>query len=51
MNMTGRPTEALALVDRALAMGPDTDPGRALRLACEAHLLTGQAEQAITTGE
>jgi len=51
MNMTGRPAEALTLVDRALAMGPDTDRGGALRLVCEAHLLLGQAEQAITTCE
>jgi adenylate cyclase len=51
MNMTGRPAEALTLVDRSLTIGPDTNPGGALRVACEAHLLLGQAEQAITTCE
>ena len=50
MNMTGRPDEALKLVERALAMNP---PNIAcpLRIACEAHLLAGQAQQAIATCE
>ena len=49
MNLTGRPGEALALVDRALALRPD-DPWAAAT-ACEAHLLTGQPEQAIALCE
>jgi Adenylate cyclase, family 3 (some proteins contain HAMP domain) len=50
MNMSGRPLEALALVDRALAV----DPGAledATRMACEAHLLAGQADDAVTMCE
>jgi TolB-like protein len=50
MNMTGRPDEAFKLIDRALAMDPP-DLGYALRNACEAHLLAGQAPQAIATCE
>jgi adenylate cyclase len=50
MNMTGRPAEALSLVDRALALDPQSDAW-ALRLACEARLLLGQAEEAITACE
>ncbi|HXZ45431.1 MAG TPA: hypothetical protein VEH02_01735, partial [Pseudolabrys sp.] len=50
MNMTARPAEALALVDRALALNPD-GIGEAMRVACEAHLLAGGAEQAIATCE
>jgi len=50
MNMTGRPDEAVKLVERALAMiTPNT--GWALRIACEARLLAGQAEQAIAACE
>ena len=52
LNMTGRPGEALPLVDRVLAMDPNsTEAGFALRNACEAHLLLGQAEQAIAACE
>jgi adenylate cyclase len=50
MNMTGRPAEALLLVDRALAIAP-ANVGWTLRVACEAHLLLGQAEQGIATCE
>jgi adenylate cyclase len=50
MNMTGRPAEALTLVDRALALDP-ANAGITLRVACEAHLLLGQAEQTIATCE
>ena len=52
MSMMGRPAEALALVDRALAMDPaQAGLGWATRVGCEAHLLAGQAEQAIATCE
>ena len=50
MNMTGRPDEAVKLIERALAMNTP-NLGWALRIACEAHLLAGQAEQAIATCE
>jgi len=50
MNMTGRPGEAVKLVERALAMNTP-NIGWALRIACEAHLLGGQVEQAIATCE
>jgi len=50
MNMTGRPGEAVKLAERALAMNTPSI-GWALRMACEAHLLAGQAEQAIATCE
>ncbi len=50
MNKTGRPDDALKLIDRALAMNPP-DLGYALVNACEAHLLAGQAPQAIATCE
>ena len=50
MTMTGRPDEAVKLVDRALAMNTPSI-GWTLRIACEAHLLAGQAEQAIATCE
>ncbi len=50
MNMMGRPAESLALVDRALALDP-ANVGGAMRMACEAHLLAGQAAEAIATCE
>ena len=50
MNLMGRPDEALKLIDRALAMNP-TDIGFPLRIGCEAHLLAGEAPQAIATCE
>jgi TolB-like protein/Flp pilus assembly protein TadD len=50
MILMGRPDEALKLVDRALAMNP-TDIAFPLRMACEAHLLAGEAPQAIATCE
>ena len=50
MTMTGRPDEAVKLVERALAMNTPSI-GWTLRIACEAHLLAGQAEQAIATCE
>jgi len=50
MNMTGRSDEALKLIDRALAMNP-SNIGFALRIACEVHLLAGEAQQAIATCE
>jgi TolB-like protein len=52
MSMMGRPAEALALVDRALAMDPtQVGLGWAMRVGCEAHLLAGQVKQAIATCE
>jgi class 3 adenylate cyclase/TolB-like protein len=50
MNMSGRPLEALALVDRALAVDPDAVED-ATRMACEAHLLAGHAAEAVTMCE
>jgi adenylate cyclase len=46
MSDTGRPAEALPLIDGALATD-SVDIARAMRIACLAHLLLGQAEQAI----
>jgi TolB-like protein len=51
MNMTGRPAEALPLIDRGLALDPDPCNACGQRMACEAHLLLGQADQAIATCE
>jgi adenylate cyclase len=50
MTLAGRPAEALTLVDQAIALDP---PGgyMQMRPACEAHLLLGQYEQAITVCE
>jgi adenylate cyclase len=49
MILTGRPAEALPLVDRALALSPD-DPWAA-EMACEAQLFLGETEQAISACE
>lgn len=49
MIRTARPTEALALVDRALALRPDN--AMATAAACEAHVWAGQTERAIATCE
>jgi tetratricopeptide (TPR) repeat protein len=46
----GRPDEALKLIDRVFAMNPP-NRGYPLRIACQAHLLAGQANQAIATCE
>ena len=48
MLLTGRPEEALELVDRALALGPGL---WAASTRCEAQLFAGQTEQAIATCE
>ena len=50
MSMVGRPAEAVSLIDLAIAMDP---PGGwwTLRAGCEAHLLLGQYEYAITACE
>ena len=50
MSMVGRPEEALTLAAQAIALDP---PGgwRPLRIACEAHLLLGQYDQAIAACE
>jgi adenylate cyclase len=50
LTLTGRPDEALKFIERALAMNTP-DRWFALRIACEAHLLAGQAPQAIATCE
>jgi TolB-like protein/tetratricopeptide (TPR) repeat protein len=50
MNMMGRSAESLALADRALALDP-ANVGGVMRIACEAHLLAGQSEEAIATCE
>jgi len=49
MIMTGRPAEALALLYRARTLRPDSATVTAM--ACEAHLLMGQMEQAIAACE
>jgi len=50
MNMSGRPLDALTLVDRALAVDPDAVED-ATRMACEAHLLAGHAAEAVAMCE
>jgi len=45
-----RPAEALALVDKVLALDP-ANVGYPMLMACEAHLLAGQAERAVATCE
>jgi adenylate cyclase len=50
MTLAGRPAEALTLIDQAIAVDPPGGYGE-MRSACEAHLLLGQYEQAITTCE
>jgi adenylate cyclase len=50
MSMSGRPAEALALIERAIALDPPGDFAE-FRMACEAHLLLGQYEQAIAACE
>jgi adenylate cyclase len=50
MIQMARLAEALALIDRALALDP-ANVGYPMRIACEAHLFAGQAEQAIATCE
>jgi tetratricopeptide (TPR) repeat protein len=47
---TGRPAEAVALVDRALALEP-ANVWVPVATACEAHLLAGHTEQAIALCE
>ena len=51
MNMTGRPGEAVKLTERALAMNTPTFRTDFADRVCEAHLLAGQASQAIATCE
>jgi adenylate cyclase len=50
MILTAHPTEALALLDRALALEP-ANVWVPVAIACEAHLLAGHTEQAIATCE
>jgi predicted Zn-dependent protease len=45
----GRPTEALAVVDQVLALNPTA--GLTMLVACEAHLLSGEIDQALATCE
>jgi tetratricopeptide (TPR) repeat protein len=49
MNMTGRPAEALPLTDQEILLNPEDT--WALRFACEARLLLGQYDQAISDCE
>jgi class 3 adenylate cyclase/tetratricopeptide (TPR) repeat protein len=48
--MLGRPAESLQFATRAMALGP-SNPGYALRHACEAELLLGHADKAIEACE
>jgi tetratricopeptide (TPR) repeat protein len=50
MNMWGRPEQAFALTQHALALDPEKT-GFPLRVSCEAHLLLGQYEHAIADCE
>lgn len=50
MSMTGRPAQALAFVDQALGLDPPSIAWP-MRIACEAHLLSGEAELAVATCE
>jgi len=50
INMTGRPAEALPIVNHAILLDSD-DPGWSLRVACEAQMLLGRNDDAITTCE
>jgi TolB-like protein/Tfp pilus assembly protein PilF len=49
-NMTGRPADALLVIDRAMAMAP-IYTGWSMMAACWAHLLLGQADKAIVMCE
>ncbi len=49
-NLTGRPAEALPLVDYAVSIDPE-NAGWPLRVACQAHMLLGQYEKAIANCE
>ncbi len=50
MTMMGRPADALPLVDRALSLDPES-VGWAMRFACEAYLLLGRFDDAISACE
>ena len=50
MSMTGRPAEALPLVDHALSLDPESI-GWAMRFACEADLLIGRFDDAVSACE
>ena len=50
MTMTGRPAQALPLVDRALSLDPES-VGWAMRFACEADLLLGRYDSAVSACE
>ena len=50
MSMTGRPADALPLVDRALSLDPESI-GWAMRFACEAYLLLGRFDDAVSACE
>ena len=49
-NKTGRPADALAIVNRATALAPG-NIGHLMGVACEAHLLLGHSDDAVTTCE
>ena len=48
--MTGRPGEALTVIERAMALNPD-NIADAMRVACEANLLLGREDDAVVTCE
>jgi tetratricopeptide (TPR) repeat protein len=50
LNMTGRPADALPVIDQAMAMTPSYT-GWGTMVACWAHLLLGHADQAVTACE
>jgi len=50
MTLSGRPAEALMLVNQAMGMDPQGNPGQ-MAVACEAQLLLGHYEQAVTSCE
>jgi tetratricopeptide (TPR) repeat protein len=50
MSLTGRPAEALPLVNRALSLDPES-VGWAMRFACEADLLLGRFDDAVSACE
>ena len=50
LNLSGRPADALRVIDQALAMEP-TYAGWGLAMACFAHLLLDQPDEAIVTCE
>ena len=50
LTFTGKPADALAIIDKATAMEPSY-VGFGMMVACQAHLLLGQPDQAVATCE